>query len=109
MQRLHENSDDLHPVMDELTHSSLGKIIQKAKWLLAMDRALQTILPPGFSAHVHVMNLNQQTLVLGVRSSAVATRIQFMAADLIQSLQKTDMFQIVREIQCKVCAKHVSY
>lgn len=109
MHRLHENSDDLHPVMDELTHSSLGKIIQKAKWLLALDRALQTILPPGFSAHVHVMNLNQHTLILGVRSAAISTRIQFMAADLILELRKTTEFQIVREIQCKVCAKHIAY
>jgi hypothetical protein len=109
MERLQEKQADLHPVMEELTHSSLGKIIQKAKWLLTIDRAMRTILPAGFSAHVHVMNLNQRTLVLGVRSSAVATRIQFMASDLIAQLHTRTEFQIVREIQCKVCAKHVEY
>ena len=72
MQSLHEKQDDLHPVMDGFTHSSLGKIIQKAKWLLALNRHLQTILPESFAPDCHVMNVDQSVLILGVSNAAIA-------------------------------------
>lgn len=109
MQSLHEKENDLHPVMEGFTRSSLGKIIQKAKWLLALDRALQTLLPPEFATYCHVMNVNQATLVLGVSSAAIAMRIRFVSSDLIQTLQKEPEWQMIREIQCKVCARTIRY
>lgn len=108
MQRLQEKQDDLHPVMEGFAHSSLGKIIQKAKWLLTLNRTMQAILPAEFASYCHVMNVNQGVLILGVSSAAIATRIQFMSSQLTYTLQKQNEFRGIIGIQCKVCAKHVS-
>ena len=109
MQRLHEKPEDLHPVLEGFSHSSLGKVIQKAKKLLALDRYVQTILPAEFASFCHVMNVNQGTLVLGVSSAAIATRIRFMSSDLVREIQKKIEWQMIREIQCKVCARNIRY
>lgn len=106
MQRLHEKPDELHPIIDDLSRSSLGKIIQKAKWLLALDRYLQTILPAEFVPHCHVMNLNNGVLILSVNNAATSMRIRFMSSDLVRTLQKKSEFHNVREIQCKICIKN---
>ncbi|OGT48808.1 MAG: hypothetical protein A3E82_08340 [Gammaproteobacteria bacterium RIFCSPHIGHO2_12_FULL_38_11] len=105
MQTIHEKPDDLHPVMDSLGHSSLGKIIRKAKYLLALDHALQTILPPEFANHCRVVNINQAIVILGIDSAAIATRIQMMSEDIVQRLRKNKEFKMVLGIQCKVQAR----
>lgn len=100
---------DLNPVMEELTHSSLGKIIQKAKYLLALDRYFQTILPASFASYCHVMNIDQSILILGVSNAAIATRIRFMSAELIEQLHKKKEFTRIQTIHCKVCAHSITY
>jgi hypothetical protein len=109
MQSLPEKQEDLHPVMDDLTHSSLGKIIQKAKWLLALDRYVQTILPASLASYCHVMNVDQSILILGVSNAAMATRIRFMFAELIEKLHEKKEFSHIQTIHCRVCAKTVRY
>lgn len=104
MHRLPEKQDDLHPVMDSFTSSPLGKIIQKAKWLLAIDRHLKTILPEAFRAHCQVMNVHQHELIVGVDNAAVATRIRLMSNDFILELQKQKECAHIRTIACRVCA-----
>jgi hypothetical protein len=102
MQTIHEKPDDLHPVMNTFGDSALGKIIQKANYLLALDRAMQTILPSEFVNHCHVMNINQSVVILGVNSAAIATRIQLMSSDIISALQNIREFQGLLRIHCKV-------
>jgi hypothetical protein len=109
MQRLHEKPADLHPVMDDLTHSFLGKIIQKAKWLLLLDCALQHALPPELASFCHVMNVNKGVLIIGVSSAAIATRLQFMASGILYTLQQNTAFRGIKEIHCKICAKNIKY
>src|SRR3990167_2584908 len=105
MQNTLEKKDEFHPILEGYTHSSLGRVIEKAKKLLALDRHLQTILPTELAAFCHVMNVNQGILILGVSSAAIAMRIRFMSSDLVRALQKNAEWQMIREIQCKVCAK----
>ncbi len=109
MQNTLQKPPDLNPVMDELTHSSLGKIIQKAKWLLALDRYFQTILPASFASYCHVMNVDQSILIVGVSNAAIATRIRFMFAELIEKLHEKKEFAHIQTIHCRVCAKTVRY
>ena len=101
MQTIHEKHNDLHPVMDTFGHSPLGKIIQKAKYLLKLDQVMQTLLPPEFVNHVQVMNIKQGVVILGVDSAAISTRIQLMSADILSALQKKPGFKNVAGIQCK--------
>ncbi|OGT33319.1 MAG: hypothetical protein A3C44_03780 [Gammaproteobacteria bacterium RIFCSPHIGHO2_02_FULL_39_13] len=107
MKHTPEQQDDVRPVMDHLTQSSLGKIIQKAKWLLTLDRVFKTILPETFLPYCHVMNVDQSILIVGVTNAAIATRIRFMSGDFIRELQKQKEFAHIQTIHCRVCAEGV--
>src|SRR3990167_8124948 len=107
MQTIHENLDDLQPVRTVFENTSLQKIVQKAGFLLTLDRHVQTILPESFAPHCQVMNINEYTLVLGVSSAAIATRIQFLSADLLESLRKEPRYSRILNIRCKVVPKIV--
>jgi len=102
MKNTTKKQDGLQPMIEELGHSSLGKIIQKAKWLLALDRFVQTILPVEFAKQCRVMNVDKGVLILGVNSAAIAMRIRFMASDLIKILNKNSEFKLICDVQCKV-------
>lgn len=109
MQTIHEKPDDLHPVIETVQHTTLGKIIRKAKWLLALDQCMQTILPAEFAADCHVMNVNQFVLILGVSNAAVAMRIRLMTSELIEKLHQRAEFSAITLIQCKVCVTPLKY
>ena len=102
MQTIHEKPDDLHPVMETFGRSSLGKIIAKAKHLLALDRAMQTILPPEFVNYCRVINTQQFTLILEVNNASMAMRIQMMTDQLLSELQKKPEFLEIRALRCKI-------
>lgn len=107
MQTIHEKSDDLQPVGTVFENTSLRRIVQKAEFLLALDRHVQTILPESFAPHCQVMNMNEYTLILGVTSAAIATRIQFLSTDLLTLLRKEAKFSRILNIRCKVVPKIV--
>ncbi|PIZ04625.1 MAG: hypothetical protein COY58_02410 [Gammaproteobacteria bacterium CG_4_10_14_0_8_um_filter_38_16] len=109
MQNTTDIPADLKPAMDALSRSSLGNIIQKAKWLLALDRYVKTILPASFASFCHVMNVDQSNLVLGVSNAAVATRIRFMSDTFLRTLQQKKEFAHIRTVHCRICAKTVQY
>jgi hypothetical protein len=107
METIHEKQLDLQSVSTVFEHIGLRKIIQKAEFLLALDRHVQTLLPPSFAPHCQVMNLNEYTLVLGVTSAAIGTRIQFMSEALLKSLREEPRFAKILNIRCKVIAQVV--
>lgn len=107
MQTIPEMRDDLQPVSTVFENTSLQRIVQKAGFLLALDRHVQTILPESFASYCQVMNLSEYTLVLGVTSAAIATRIQFLSADLLESLRKEPRYSRILNIRCKVVPKIV--
>lgn len=109
MKNSQKNQDEFQPVMDVFDRSPLRKIIQKAKFLLALDHALQAILPESFRSYCHVMNVNEGNVVLGVSNAAIATRIQFMSIAIMSELKKTREYAQLLGIKCKVCAKTVKY
>ena len=109
MQQTFQKHNDLNPMIEELKQSSLGKIIQKAKHLLALDRHIQTILPASFASYCHVMNVDQSILILGVSSAAIATRIRFMSAELIEKLHEKKEFVFIQTIYCRVYDKTIKY
>ncbi|OGT66307.1 MAG: hypothetical protein A3J38_08240 [Gammaproteobacteria bacterium RIFCSPHIGHO2_12_FULL_45_9] len=104
-----QKPDDLQPVMDTLQHSPLRSIVQKARFLLALDREIQQCVQSGFGPYCHVMNVQQNTVILGVSNAAIATRIQMTASDIVCKLQKIPAFQHIQKIQCKVCAENLRY
>src|SRR3990167_8348494 len=93
-----QKQDTLQPVVDVFQHSSLQRIVQKAHLLLALDREIKKLVPSGFGSYCHVMNINQNTVILWISNAAIATRIQFIAGDIVRVLQNNSTFQFVRKI-----------
>lgn len=102
MHTIPQKPEELQSVKDVFGHADLRKIIQKARFLLELDRFTKTILPESFASHCQVMNLSEYTLVLGVTSAAIATRIQFLSADLLNSIRNEARFSKILNIRCKV-------
>lgn len=101
--------DDLQPVMDVLQQSPLRMIVQKAQLLLVLHRDIQKLIPAGFESYCHVMNIHQQTVILGVSNAAIATRIQFVAPDIMNGLHKKTEWRYLQKIQCRVCIETIKY
>lgn len=104
-----QKQDNLQPVVDVFQHSSLQRIVQKARLLLVLDREIQKLLPTGFGSYCHVMNINQNTVILGISNAAIATRVQITAAEMVSKLQKNTMFHFVQKMQCKVCVETIRF
>lgn len=105
MNNIFSSEPDLLPIMDNPIASTLGKVIQKAKWLLALDQVIQTLLPEQFAPYCRVMNVKQDILVLGISSAAVAMRVRMQSTEILQALQKVTNDYTIREIQYKVYFK----
>lgn len=100
-----EKPADLQPVMQAVAHSSLRQLVEKARLLLKLDRFVQAWLPTELKSHCHVMNLNQQTLVLGLDNAAWVTRMQFISSDLMDALKKESDFPVILNVRCRVIKK----
>ena len=93
---------DAQLVLDAAERSSLRTLLIKAKWLLALNKILQTILPETFRAHVSVMNVQHATLILSASNAAIATRIQFLSSSILSELKKHPEYAKLNDIRCKV-------
>lgn len=97
-----DNQADLDPVMEALAGSPLSKIIQKARYLLALNNYFQTIIPAPMASDCQVMNVDQSILILGVTNAAVATRIRLISSELIEKLRAEKAFSSIQTIHCRV-------
>lgn len=100
-----EKSDTLQPVMQVIAASPLQKLVQKARFLLALDDHLHKHLPKQFSGLCSVMNVQHNTVIIQTTSAAVATRLRFLSDDLLSELQQTDTFKTIRQLDFKVRPK----
>lgn len=94
--------DEPQPIIEKLNTSILGDLVQKARLLLSIEKALNAQLPPDFSDHCYVMNLKEQTLIIGVDNAAIATRIQFTSPSLITALNNTLPGKPICALRCRV-------
>ena len=62
-------------------------MLERAKKLQRLERAVLQLLPSELVAHCKVMNLKNETLVLAASSSAWAARLRFVAPELIKQLE----------------------
>lgn len=97
-----EKPEDLQPVVDVFGQPVLRQIVQKAKFLLDLNCFMQTILPAPFAPYCQVLNLNEYTLILGVSSAALITRIQCLSDELLKALRNDKRYSSILNIRCKV-------
>lgn len=74
----------------ELLHSASGnqqKLLQKAGRLQQLQSQLHRLLPADLATHVQLANLRGDRLVLTADSSAWASRLRYLSADLLLQLR----------------------
>ncbi len=97
-----ESPSDPTLINDLLRQSSFASIVQKAQRLHKIDQILPALLPGGFAPHCHVMNLREETLVIKVDNSAIATRLRYLESKIIDQMQPFPELQSVSRIQLHV-------
>lgn len=98
-----EDQLDPKPLNKLFTANSLAHLVSKARQLTTIDEALQKILPTELAPHCRVMNITQDTLVIGVDNPHWATRLRYLSPNLLKDLQSLiSHLKHLDKIRCKV-------
>jgi len=71
----------------KLLEKAAFPMLERARKLSRLEKALHGLLPDNLAAHCKVMNLKREILILGTDSSTWATHLRFAAPGLIKQLQ----------------------
>lgn len=66
------------------------------------DEVLHSLLPDELAPHCHTVNIISNTIVIETDSAVWATRLRYLAPELIKILQQNSPFAHLTEIQCRV-------
>lgn len=98
--------NDPIPVQKVLNaQNTLKSLLNKANTLRTIEQQLQKLLPKEISAHCQVMNLTNNTLVLGVDSAAWATTLRFIEKELLNQLRLLDVLKNLKGIKYRIHSK----
>jgi hypothetical protein len=85
----------------QLLHGAKLPLLERARKLQRLERAVLGLLPDNLAAHCRVMNLKNEILVLAAPSSAWAARLRFAGPELAQQLK--DRFALnLRTVQVRI-------
>lgn len=77
------------PLIDSLQGTRrLGSLVAKARYLLYIESALAQYLPSELRGQCQVLNVFGPNLVLAVSSSALSTKLRFLAPELLHRLNQ---------------------
>ena len=69
------------------TSQELRQLSHRVAQLLVLEQRYKKIVAPSLASASHVMQLEQQTLMIGADNSAVAAKLRQLAPNLIQQFQ----------------------
>ncbi|MDB2705336.1 DUF721 domain-containing protein [Pseudomonadota bacterium] len=87
--------------------SQLSKLSQRVQQLEQLNVILKQVMPPQFSDHCHLANVNEHTLVIHTDNASYASLLRFQAPTLCSALSK-HLPQIVNKIDVRVRPKNTS-
>lgn len=93
---------DPKPLEELLASSPLQYLVTKARQITTTDEALHRILPHELAPHCRTMNITANIIVIAVDSAVWATRLRYLAPELLKTLQQNSQLKHVTEIQCRV-------
>jgi len=82
-------------------NSRLNQLSQRAQQLNQLNYILQQVMPPQFSAHCHLANIHDQTLVVHTDNATYASLLRFQANTLCKALSE-HLSQDVNKLEVKV-------
>ncbi len=96
-----QTEKDPAPINTLLGESSFASIIQKARLLLKIEQILRSNLPENFATHCHVLTFKDNTLILQVDNSSLATRLRYQEDELIDLLKMQTELPAISRIQIR--------
>jgi len=81
---------------------ALAQMIAHSRYLLRLQTWLVQQLPPPFENQVRVANYREKTLFLHVENGAVASRLKFLAPDLLRKINQIKTFPPTTCIEVRV-------
>ncbi len=88
--------------------SQFERMVVRSKQLASLNRHLETHLPAPLAQHCHIANYRDNELVLVADNATWATRLRYLAPDLITALQKTPVFKGLKNVHCRVAQPSAS-
>jgi len=85
-----------------ISNHQFGVVIDKAKRLLKIQQLLAHVLDNESLTHCHVLNIENNQLVVATDNAAWATRIRYEEAEIVQYLQQFPETRMIQFIQCHV-------
>ncbi len=83
-------------------HARLGFLVKKAQQLSRLQQLLDDSLPAELRNRAQVMNIQGSSLIIGVTTGVIATRLNYQAPELLKKLQQHSEFSYIRSMRCKV-------
>lgn len=90
------------PSIQDLMHddkSPLANIFKQAAVMQNLTKRLNEILPAELKGQCSVINLRTGTLVIGVKQQGLLSRMHYLKADLLKTLQASEVFKYVKNIK----------
>ena len=87
---------------DQQRFSTLQRLIRQSDAQAAATSEVRALLPEPMQKACRVLDSTPPRLVLACRSSAVATRLRFLAPDLLKTLKSLPQYAAVEEISVRV-------
>lgn len=87
------------------TNGDLGYIIQACQQVKKLDKLIKKHVQDALAQHCHVVNFQNNTLLLSVDSNVWAGKFRLIQADLLQALRQEKVFCALKKIECKVAPK----
>ena len=85
-----------------LSDTTSTALVQYARQLQALTRLLNQCLSGELADHVLVANLHNETLVLQADSAAWATKLRYLAPQLLRCLQQHEPLASVQRLEFRV-------
>jgi hypothetical protein len=82
-------------------NSQLNNIAQRAQKLNHLNFILQQVMPPQFSAHCQLANINNQTIIIHTDNASYASLLRFQASTLCKAISQHTP-QNVTKLEVKV-------
>jgi hypothetical protein len=76
-------------------------LLERARKLQRLERAVLGLLPENLAAHCSVMNMKNEILILAVPTSAWAARLRFAGPELVKQL-KGQFALSLRSVQIRI-------
>lgn len=83
-------------------NSSLDGVIRRGRQLQGLNTLISELLGSELAAHCQLANIRDKTLILTADSAAWATRVRYMAPQLLQKLRSDERLNGIDSVHVKI-------